>query len=82
MASPSPGTHPSDHSVAEISRDEIRARLRDPAFRLVDVLPRASYEEIHLPGAVNLPLLEVESRAGAVLPDLAADIAVYCGGPT
>ena len=68
--------------VAVISYDELRARLRDPALTLVDVLPHDSFEAGHLPGAVNLPLDELESRAPAVIPHRGADIVVYCSKPT
>jgi rhodanese-related sulfurtransferase len=82
MTSASPGTHPSDRAADEISREEILARLGDPTLRVVDVLPRSSYGESHIAGALSLPIHEVASRARTLLPDLAADIAVYCGGPT
>ena len=71
-------TNPAD----EISREEISRRLHDPTLKVVDVLPRSSYGETHIAGALSLPLHEVKSRARTVLPDLADDIAVYCGGPT
>jgi ArsR family transcriptional regulator len=64
--------------VAEISREEILDRLRDPRLVLVDVLPREAYALEHIPGALNLPLTELQSRAGEVLPDQGKDIAVYC----
>jgi rhodanese-related sulfurtransferase len=63
----------------EISRDELRRRLHDSSLTIVDVLPEVSYVEAHLPGAFNLPLEDIASRAHELLPDLAADIAVYCG---
>ena len=65
-----------------IDRAEIVARRADPEFVLVDVLARVSYEEGHLPGALSLPLAEIEGRARAVLPDRDADIAVYCASGT
>jgi len=65
-----------------ISRQEIRRRLRDPSLTVVDVLPASSYADGHLPAAVSLPLEEIAARASAFLPDRAAEIAVYCGGPT
>ena len=64
--------------VPEISRDEIRRRLRDPALTLVDVLPHEAYAAEHIPGAMNLPLAELEERAPQVLFDRNADIAAYC----
>jgi rhodanese-related sulfurtransferase len=65
--------------VPEISRDEIRRRLHDPGLTLIDVLPHEAYAAEHIPGAMNLPLAEVEQRAPEVLPDRNADIAAYCG---
>lgn len=64
--------------VPEISRDEIKRRLHDPALTLVDVLPHEAYAAEHIPGAINLPLAEMERRAPLMLPDRNADIAAYC----
>jgi rhodanese-related sulfurtransferase len=64
--------------VREISREEIERRLGDPAMLLVDVLPREAYAAEHIPGAINLPLAEVEERAPGMLPDRGADIITYC----
>ena len=52
--------------------------MEDASLTVVDVLPRESYAGGHIPGAVSLPLAEIEARARQVLPDLAAEIAVYC----
>lgn len=73
------GTAP---GIPEISREEMRRRLRDPALTVVDVLPHASYAAGHIPGALSLPVAEVTSRAREVLPNLAAEVAVYCGSFT
>jgi rhodanese-related sulfurtransferase len=62
----------------EISRDELVRRLDDASLTIVDVLPQASYVETHIPRALNLPLEQIPTRARELLPDLAADIAVYC----
>ena len=64
--------------VREISRDEIKRRLRDPALIVIDVLPQEAYAAEHISGAINLPLAEVENRAPQALPDLNADIVAYC----
>ena len=64
--------------IREISRGEIERRLGDPAMLLVDVLPRELYAAEHIPGAINLPLAEVQARAPAVMPDRSADIITYC----
>ena len=49
--------------VREISRDEIKRRLDDPTLLLIDVLPHEAYAVEHIPGATNLPLAELETRA-------------------
>jgi hypothetical protein len=64
--------------LGDISREEILSRLHDPSLTIVDVLPSSSYEAGHIPGAINLPVAEIEQRAAALLPDPAAEIAVYC----
>lgn len=66
-------------SDSEISRDELHRRLHDSSLTIVDVLPSISYAEAHIPGAINLPLEQVHDHARELLPDLTADIAVYCG---
>jgi rhodanese-related sulfurtransferase len=63
----------------EIDRDEVR-RLLDYA-QVVEVLPANEYEEDHLPGAINLPLRQLEGRAREVL-DLARPVIVYCWDTT
>jgi rhodanese-related sulfurtransferase len=63
----------------EISRDELVRRLHDASLTIVDVLPQASYVEAHIPRALNIPLEQITDRARELLPDLAADLAVYCG---
>jgi rhodanese-related sulfurtransferase len=69
--------HSSD--VPEISREELLHRLHDSSLTIVDVLPQASYVEAHIPRAINIPLEQVQSHAREMLPDFAAEIAVYCG---
>ena len=65
-----------------IEAEELRARLNDPTLTVVDVLPRVAFLEGHIPGALNLPLDEIESRARVVLPDRDGEIALYCGSET
>ena len=65
--------------IPEISREELHRRLHDSSLTIVDVLPQASYVEAHIPGALNLPLEQVATRARELLPEPAAEIAVYCG---
>lgn len=65
-----------------ISREEILARLRDRALVIVNVLPKEAFADGHIPGSINLPLAEIESRARHVISNLGQEIAVYCTGPT
>jgi len=67
---------------AEISHEEILNRLRDPSLALLNVLPRAAFEEARIPGSLSLPVAEIPARAAEVLPERAQDIAVYCATPT
>jgi rhodanese-related sulfurtransferase len=60
----------------EIDRGEVR-RLLDVGAQLVEVLPSSEYEEDHLPGAVNVPLRQIERQADGLL-DRNRPVIVYC----
>ncbi len=60
----------------EIGRDEVRALLAKGA-QLVEVLPPAEYDEEHLPGAINIPLKDLNRDAAARL-DRDCPVIVYC----
>jgi rhodanese-related sulfurtransferase len=45
--------------------------------QLVEVLPEDEYLEEHLPGAINLPLKQLDAQATAVL-DKGRSVVVYC----
>jgi rhodanese-related sulfurtransferase len=67
----------------EIQTTELRVALSQSAPPVVvEVLPAASYQKEHLPGAINLPLDGFVGRAAAALPDKEAELVVYCSGPT
>ena len=68
--------------VDTITRHELIGELRTGRVTLVDVLSPESYATRHIPGAVNLPVADIQRRSPEVLPDRAAPIFVYCGGPT
>jgi ArsR family transcriptional regulator len=68
--------------VSTVERDELVAALRAGRITLIDVLPPESFANVHLPGAINLPVADIPRRAGDVLPDRHAAIVAYCGGPT
>jgi rhodanese-related sulfurtransferase len=58
-----------------IGRDELR-ELTGREAQLVEVLPASDYEWAHLPGAVSLPLKELDARAGQL--DRSRPVIVYC----
>ncbi len=59
-----------------IERDEVR-RLLDGGAQLVEVLPSAEYEDAHLPGAIHLPLKELDGQTAARLRR-DRPVIVYC----
>lgn len=67
---------------AIIAHEELRARLGDRSFILIDVLPAESYAAGHIPGAVSLPFADLHERASAVLPDKSREIVAYCAAFT
>ena len=59
-----------------IFRDGVRELLEERA-QLVDVLPREEYEESHLPGAISIPLKELDRETTSGLRR-DAPVIVYC----
>jgi rhodanese-related sulfurtransferase len=69
--------------VQTISREDLKRKIDSREdFRLVETLPRQSFEHARLPGAVNLPPDRVSELAPRLLPDKHADIVVYCAKPS
>ncbi len=64
--------------TATITRDEVAAGIADGSLTLVDALPESYYAQQHLPGALNLVVDDVDTRAPSLLPDRAAAIVTYC----
>ena len=60
----------------EIDREGVR-HLMEQGAQVVDVLPAREYGEDHLPGAINLPLRQIEAEASRVL-DPSRPVIVYC----
>ena len=52
-------------------------RLIRAGAQLVEVLPALEYAEAHLPGALNIPLKEL-NRARVAQLDTARPVIVYC----
>ena len=60
----------------EIRRDEVCHMMAGGAAR-VEVLPVEEYEAEHLPGAINIPLQQLDRQTTAVLPQ-DQPVIVYC----
>ena len=66
-----------------ITRDELKKKIdRHDNFILMETLAPAAYEQAHLPGAVNVPLDQLQELASKLAPKKDADIVVYCASPT
>jgi rhodanese-related sulfurtransferase len=55
---------------------QVKRLLADGA-QLVEVLSHTSYDEVHLPGAINIPLKELDAESAAQL-DRKKPVVVYC----
>jgi rhodanese-related sulfurtransferase/predicted transcriptional regulator len=61
-----------------VSREELLERVRAGLVTVLDVRPGDEYAIGHLPGAVNIPLKELEARLAELTPD--REIVAYCRG--
>ena len=62
-----------------VSRTELLDRLRAGATTVLDVRPEDEFRQGHLPGALNIPLAQLERRLAELSPD--REIVAYCRGP-
>lgn len=62
-----------------VSRDELRHRMRDGVVTILDVRPEDEFEAGHVPGAINIPLNDLELRIAELSPE--QEIVAYCRGP-
>ena len=67
--------------VKECTIDEMRARqAAGEKFLLVDVREESEFAKDHLPGAIHLGKGIIERDIEDKVPDLHAEIVLYCGG--
>lgn len=66
-------------ALEPVSREDLVSRLHDGLVTVLDVRPEDEFAVGHLPGALNIPLAELERR----LEELPADreVIAYCRGP-
>jgi rhodanese-related sulfurtransferase/DNA-binding transcriptional ArsR family regulator len=61
-----------------VSRDELLSMVSNADVVVVDVRPAEEYTEGHLPGAVSVPLDELEARLAELPPG--REVVAYCRG--
>jgi len=67
-----------DDGAAEVTREELRARVAAGDVVVLDVRPVEEYRAGHIPGALSIPIGELAERIGELPED--TEIVVYCRG--
>jgi rhodanese-related sulfurtransferase/DNA-binding MarR family transcriptional regulator len=62
-----------------VTRDQLRARLREGDVIVLDVRPEPEFAAGHIRGAISVPLHALRSRLGEI-PE-GTDVVAYCRGP-
>ena len=62
-----------------VDREALLAKVREGAVTVLDVRPAEEYRSGHIPGALSIPLKELERRLSDLPPE--RDIVAYCRGP-
>ncbi len=66
-------------ALEPVSREDLVSRLQDGMVTVLDVRPEDEFGVGHLPGALNIPLSELERRLGELPSD--REVIAYCRGP-
>jgi len=66
-------------SLEPVPADQLLQRARDGLVSVLDVRPPEEYAAGHLPGAINIPVKELEMRLKELDPEL--EVVAYCRGP-
>ena len=64
-------------TYTQILHAQLRELLAESETQLVEVLPPAEYEELHIPGAISIPLKTLDAQTTAGL-DKTKAVVVYC----
>ena len=62
-----------------VNRDSLIQRVKEGTVIVLDVRPAEEYQAGHIPGAISIPLKELEQRLSELPRD--QEIAAYCRGP-
>lgn len=66
-------------ALEPVPAQELLARVREGLVTVLDVRPAEEYAAGHLPGAINVPLEELEQRLHELDPR--TEVVAYCRGP-
>lgn len=66
-------------ALEAVSREDLVSRLHDGLVTVLDVRPEDEFAVGHLPGALNIPLAELERRLEELPVD--REVIAYCRGP-
>jgi rhodanese-related sulfurtransferase len=73
-------THLSDpDGLEEVGRQELLERASRGDVTVLDVRPAPEYQAGHIPGALSIPIEELEARLGELPDDV--EVVAYCRGP-
>ena len=66
-------------ALEPVSREALMQRLAEEAVTVLDVRPEQEFLLGHVPGAINIPIAQLERRLAALPKD--REIVAYCRGP-
>ncbi len=66
-------------AMEPVDRDSLLAKVRAGAVTVLDVRPVEEYQAGHIPGALSVPLKDLEQRLSGLPRD--REIVAYCRGP-
>ncbi len=66
-------------NLEPLPAEELLKRAREGLVTVLDVRPNEEYEAGHVPGAINVPLAELEARLDEL--DNGQEVVAYCRGP-
>ena len=66
-------------SLEPLPREELLSRVKQGLVTIIDVRPSSEYNAGHVPGAINMPLDQLDNKLGDFDSD--REIIAYCRGP-
>lgn len=65
--------------MTAINRDEAQQMVDSGEVKIIEVLPKDSFKDFHLPGAMNVPVGDdFEANIQKAVPDKHEPVLVYC----